>query len=230
MIIDCISDLHGDLPNLEGGDLLLIAGDLTATDTENEYTKFFDWLYQQNYKSIVFIAGNHDGYIQNNYSIFNKSNPNFILEITRNVPLKIQYLCDSSTEFEGLKIYGSPWTKRFWGQNPHAMAFCLESPLDPEEPMLQMKFDAIPDDIDILITHSPPYGILDQVQNKWNAGERVGSTSLLKAVQRIKPKLHVFGHIHGSYGIWRTPGTKFVNAAHMTEEYEPTNKPIRVKF
>ena len=64
MIIDCISDLHGHFPDLRGGDLLLIAGDLTARDIEPEYFKFFDWLDEQKYRKKILIAGNHDMEIQ----------------------------------------------------------------------------------------------------------------------------------------------------------------------
>lgn len=60
MIIDCISDLHGHFPSLEGGDLLIIAGDLTATHTPQELYQFNDWVKVQDYKKKVLIAGNHD--------------------------------------------------------------------------------------------------------------------------------------------------------------------------
>jgi 3',5'-cyclic AMP phosphodiesterase CpdA len=64
MKIDCISDLHGFQPKLEGGDLLIVAGDLTARDTVEEYITFNSWLSDQNYDRKIIIAGNHDGKIE----------------------------------------------------------------------------------------------------------------------------------------------------------------------
>ena len=135
------------------------------------------------------------------------------------------YLCDSGAEFEGLNIWGSPWSKTFEGMNPHCKAFTV----DTEEELAE-KFARIPHDIDILITHSPPYGILDNTIED----ENVGSGSLsIALINRPRIIMHIFGHIHESYGKtgpkrlncgWRT----FVNASHVNENYEPVNKPIRV--
>src|SRR6185436_18921144 len=108
MEIDCISDLHGHYPKLEGGDLLIVAGDLTATDTEYQHDDFFVWLNSQPYKKKIFIAGNHDNYLQ-------KNNEKFIKTLQKS---DLEYLYDSGTEFEGLKVWGSPWTNWFPQVNP----------------------------------------------------------------------------------------------------------------
>ncbi len=84
--------------------------------------------------------------------------------------------------------------------------------------------ERIPDDIDVLITHGPPYRILDKVIS----GERVGCVDLKQAVERIKPKLHIFGHIHESYGILEKEGTTYVNASLCNFNYRPINPPIVV--
>lgn len=99
MIIDCVSDLHGFYPELPGGDLLIVAGDLTSSDCLYEYDKFHDWALTQDYKNVIVIGGNHDHFLQKNPYYFPIDDDGF------------HYLCDSSTEFEGLKIWGSPWTK-----------------------------------------------------------------------------------------------------------------------
>lgn len=197
MIIDCISDLHGEQPMLPGGDLLIVAGDLTAGDSECEHALFDYWLNDQPYSKKVVIAGNHDN----------------VLAEGR---LKFQfcdYLCDSGTEFEGLKIWGSPWTHKFSGVNPHCTAFMIS------EEELAKKWTLIPDNTDILVTHSPPNGIMDRT-----TGSRmhVGSPSLKEHVMdRIKPKLHVFGHIHEWGGFKIKEGmTEFVNASVMNEDYD----------
>lgn len=207
MIIDCVSDIHGYFPKLEGGDLLLIAGDLTARDEPHEFEGFKEWLKKQKYTKKVLIAGNHD---------------NFLAHIAKPAEYfeEAVYLCDSGTEFEGLKIWGTPWTKNFHGQNPLCKAFGY----DLSTQMLE-KFDLIPEDIDILITHSPPQGILDKT---WRS--RVGCPHLRDKVLKMpKLRLHLFGHIHEGYGVQEgNAGMKFVNASFVNESYEPIHAPVRV--
>jgi Icc-related predicted phosphoesterase len=222
MDITAISDLHGFFPDLPGGDLLIVAGDLTARDLENEYALVDYWINDQPYKKKIVIAGNHDNVLAEERFKFQFCD----------------YLCDSGTEFEGLKIWGSPWTLTFPGINPKCTAFT------GDEKLLAEKFALIPDDIDILITHGPPHGVKD-----WNKyGDNCGSLSLLmKATSLPKLKLFVFGHIHESYGVLDTntrvyaikgsgrlptPSCKsfpfVVNCSHVNERYEPVNKPVRI--
>lgn len=221
MIVDCISDLHGYFPELQGGDLLIVAGDLTAKHEGYEFVKFRNWLNKQKYSKKIVIAGNHDGYIVNN-TWMDKEIDEF------------DYLLDSGTEFEGLKIWGSPWTKNFKGQNSKCKAFGLDT-----EEELATKWALIPDDTDILITHSPPYGVLDWIHPWGDKDKRdlLGSPSLLNRIDQIKPKLHVFGHIHehgGQQFIYKRPGygdennTICVNASIVNERYEHVNKRIRM--
>lgn len=213
MIIDCISDLHGYYPELDGGDLLIVAGDFTARDTLTELSKFKDWLSVQKYKKIITVAGNHDNLIEQRIGIGDEDSWDSEF---------LSYLEDSGTEFCGLKIWGSPWTTKFPGINPHCCAFTVDK--DEE---LQEKYDLIPNDTDILITHNPPYGILD----KTSRGECVGSKNLqMQLYTRLRPKLFICGHIHEAYG-QEPPGGFIeiaVNASHVNERYEPVNKPIRI--
>lgn len=218
MIIDCISDLHGFFPNdLPGGDLLIVAGDLTASDSEKEIDIFGQWLCRQNYKLKIYIAGNHDNFCQK------RMGPADLMGIN--------YLCDSGTEFQGLKIWGSPWTLRFEGMNPDCMAFTV----DTEEELAE-KWAFIPDDTEILVTHSPSWGSNDTTE----CGKRVGSKSLCYWIANHANtlKLHVCGHIHEAYGIWDVRKIQcglgdlltpvLVNASHVNERYQPINKPIRI--
>jgi len=210
VIVDCISDLHGFYPELEGGDLLIIAGDLTATDLPSQYDAFVLWLIKQEYGKKVVIAGNHDGFIEK----YGWTGERFF-----------EYLCDSGTEFEGLKIYGSPWTP----------TFCDWYFMKDRGAAIKEKWDLIPADVDILVTHGPPHGILDECYD-YDSGKikHAGCEELyLKFYQeRIRPKLHVFGHIHEGYGhikhMMDMPNTQFVNASHVDKNYKPVNKPIRV--
>lgn len=221
MKITCIADLHGHYPKLDGGDLLIVAGDLTVNDSRSEYDKFFDWFACQEYTKKLYIAGNHDNLIGNG----SYSTP---------AHCDAHYLCDSGTEFEGLKIWGSPWSLWFDGINPNCKAFT------GSEKDLEKKFRLIPDDIGILITHCPPFGIMDKTID----GIRAGSTSLLEELKRVRPKIHVFGHIHERYGEdedewWgrkikrqrqEWPRTKYINASHVNEHYKPINNPINIEL
>lgn len=211
MIIDCVSDLHGHYPELEGGDLLIVAGDLTAADSLPEYYNFNGWLNAQRYKKKILIAGNHDKRLQE-----------LDIKPCDDFASCASYLCDSGTEFEGIKIWGSPWTKSFIGMNPHCKAFTLDT-----EEQLAEKWALIPDDTDILITHGPAFGILDE--NAYDQG--CGSESLKEALVRIKPTLHVFGHIHEQGGLSCMCREMIcVNASIMDQYYYPSNKPVRIEI
>lgn len=212
MIIDCVSDLHGYFPELEGGDILILAGDYTSRDSQDEYFKFFAWVELLPYRKKIMIAGNHDNEMVDEMY----SGPEF------------DYLCDSGTEFEGLKIWGSPWTKKFSGMNPKCMAFTVD-----KEQELMNKFELIPHKIDILITHSPAYSVLDKVIG----GYSVGSGALYNWIKYVeRPRLHVFGHVHEAYGkteVFSTYEHKMmisVNASHVNERYQPVNAPIRIEL
>ncbi len=214
MIIDCISDLHGFYPKLEGGDLLIVAGDLTACDLIDQYYEFNSWLCDQEYEKKIIIAGNHDGLLHK--------------ELYKYLTCCAccEYLQDSGTEFQGLKIWGCPWSKSFPRMNHKSKAFTLDT-----EEELYNKFLLIPDDTDILITHSPALEILDK--NMENLC--VGSSSLYGWLKYIgRPKLHVCGHIHEAYGkswVFPTCNDKMmtsVNACIMDKNYNPVNKPVRI--
>jgi hypothetical protein len=136
---------------------------------------------------------------------------------------KIIYLQDSSAVIDGLKIYGSPWQPRFFD-----WAFNLDRGAEMAE-----KWRMIPTDIDILITHGPPNGILDAVPRVWGT-EFTGCEELRKRVATIASigqlKLHVFGHIHCGYGNVEKFGVQFVNASTCDEDYDPTQPPIVIEI
>eukprot|EP00026_Physarum_polycephalum_P017756 Phypoly_transcript_19088.p1 GENE.Phypoly_transcript_19088~~Phypoly_transcript_19088.p1 ORF type:complete len:151 (+),score=18.92 Phypoly_transcript_19088:146-598(+) len=125
------------------------------------------------------------------------------------------YLRDKAINLEGINFYGAPWQPEFckW-------AFNL-----PRGQALKEKWDMIPSNTDILITHGPPKGILDRVE-----GSNEGCADLLAAVQRIKPKYHIFGHIHEGYGEFSDGTTHFINASNLNGAYRPTNAVISFDF
>ena len=214
MKITCISDLHGFKPELPGGDLLIVAGDLTAADSIKEHFIFLEWLEIQLYKNKVVIAGNHDGFIQRQQQLYKEEC----------AERRIHYLQDSCCEINGLKVYGVPWTPPFlqW----HFMA---------NQTLMQKKVDEIPDDVDILVTHGPSHGTMDKVRDKL-VDSRVGCSILNERLMQLKSlKLHVFGHIHEGYGQSVFTGSDYqsyicVNASIMTRDYEPTNNPITLEL
>lgn len=182
------------------GDILFHAGDITNTGGMGEVKDFVQWAgrEQTQYKDVVFVAGNHDLAIQFQPYLFRE----YLQPYQR-----LHYLQDESLIMEGLHIYGSPWQPMFGGT-----AFNLYN-----EKELLKKWQMIPKDVDILLTHTPPRNILDSTHD----GEKCGSISLLTEIfDRIKPKLHVFGHIHQSSGIYRQEGITFVNAANTTIEFD----------
>jgi len=208
--ITCISDLHGNIPpDLEPCDLLIVSGDLTASDQEYQYFEVFTWLDRQPCKEKVLIAGNHDMRME----FENYAGP------TGN---EFHFLHDEGIELFGLKIWGLPYSLLFDGINPKCVAFC------GEEKDLQGVCDKIPNDIDILISHGPASGVLDKTVR----GEHVGSYALLSALDRIKPKLLVTAHIHEAYGqlVYKHqgPNTLCINASYVNAKYKPVNKPITI--
>ncbi len=216
MKITAISDQHGYYPRLTGGDLLIVAGDCTAKDQELEWDEFFTWLVAQKYEKKVLIPGNHDG---------------MLTQKNKYIDWNVDVLIDEGTEYQGLKIWGSPWTKLFLGINPECAHFTFpEHPVNVEK----MHWKKIPFETDILITHMPPYEILDRVGTK-KKGISCGSVDLRRRVYEIQPKLHVFGHLHAQGGqISRNPkdfpSTTFANCAVTDEHYYMRKKIIQIEL
>lgn len=215
MIIDCISDLHGYYPNLPGGDILIIAGDLTANDSVLDYLAFDHWLSEQVYQYKLIIAGNHDTLLEKEPGKHLREGP------------RTYYLEDSGTTIYGINFWGTPWTPWFKGVNPRCKAFMKK------ERELAKKWALMPNDTDVLITHGPPKGMLDEVDATWfdEPAIHVGSQSLFDRVKEIKPKYHIFGHIH-EHGecIAQDDETMYYNCSHVNEAYEPLNQFMRIHY
>jgi Icc-related predicted phosphoesterase len=204
--IICISDTHGlhRKLDIQSGDLLIHSGDITDSGEIDILTDFNDWLKDLDCREKVIIPGNHDLTI---YST------NFAKDILTNGTL----LIDEYITFEGYKIYGSPWTPVFGN-------FAYQAYRGSD---IKKRWNKIPRDTDILITHGPPYRILDRVPNV-RSGQ--GCKDLLDAVKCVEPILHVFGHLHGNHGKIFQFGirTQFVNASSVTEGFSHINEPIVV--
>lgn len=201
----CISDTHGMHRSIKipEGDILLHTGDLTTYGKPKELVDFNQWLALLPHRDKVIIAGNHDGALDRQPSSFGKA-----------VFSNAHYLCDEEVTVQGLRIYGAPWTPEFF--NWHFML-----PRGGWE--MRTKWDKIPEGLDILMTHGPPLNKLDYGKHQRAS---VGCGVLREAVERAKPRFHVFGHIHESYGGLKSEHTTFINCAIMTRGYIPSNEPI----
>ncbi len=123
----------------------------------------------------------------------------------------INYLQDEGIEIDGVKFWGTPWQPEFCN-----WAFNL-----PRGKQIREKWDLIPDDTDVLITHGPPYSILDSIND---GCPPLGCQDLLETVvERVNPRVHVFGHIHGGHGEEDRQGTKYINASLLDESYGVTH-------
>jgi len=219
--ITFISDTHNKhkqvTSSLPGGDLLIHAGDLSSMGYQHEIQGFCSWFNKLNdYDHKVFIAGNHDWGFQNNTEK--------IMEIVNSYKW-IDYLQDDVIMFgktgnpeDMIKIWGSPWQPEFYD-----WAFNL--PREGEE--LREKWNLIPNDVDILVTHGPAHGYLDRVIGGW---ENLGCELLAEAIEVKRPKIHVCGHIHSGYGYIFDGETHYINASVLNEQYVFANKPLTVDW
>jgi hypothetical protein len=181
---------------------------------EMEATMFLKWFDEiNNYDTKIFIAGNHDRLFQNE----NQKMKGILTGYKTIDYLEDEWMSVYLNEEDDIKFWGTPWQPEFYN-----WAFNL-----PRGEKLKEKWDLIPVDTDILITHGPAFGKLDYVDyNKIN----VGCEELLKRVEEIKPKIHVCGHIHGGRGYVFDGNTHFINASILNDRYEFRNKPITVDW
>lgn len=181
------------------GDLLVHAGDITRNSFSSRAVQDFDsWLEQLPHRWKVVIPGNHD------YSLAEPAWRSLI----KNAVL----LINDGVELMGLKIWGTPITPVDHGHFGGTTAAEREA-----------QFRRIPDDTDLLISHGPPYGILDRDPD---TEIHQGCRELLNAVKRVRLRLHMFGHIHCGYGMTQVGQTVFVNAAVAGPHGKPVKSPL----
>jgi len=200
--IVAISDIHGGherFKSMPEGDVLIVAGDFgNWSNSSTLSVKFNEWLGKQTqYEHKLIICGNHE-------TRFNANDVEEIQKIMSNGT----YLQDSSYEIDGVKIWGTPWHRKR-GCFYNASAFGVN------EQFLEKQFNLMPSDVNILVTHPPPFGVLDLER----AGN-IGPLTLLNAVQNIKPNVHIFGHCHNTRGTAKIKdlSTMFVNVANTQKK------------
>jgi len=206
IVVSDTHGLHNRIESLPDGDVLVHAGDLMNSGYDPvDIWSFNDWLGKQPFENRIVIGGNHDRFFQNSP------------EQARGILTNAIYLENSGVTINGVSFWGSPYTPEFLN-----WAFMY-----PRGESARKYWDQIPQALDVLITHGPPFGILDQVDL---VGEHLGCAELLKAVEVKKPKVHIFGHIHGGAGTFNNGVTRFINAAYLNERYKPSEPAGKIRI
>ena len=209
MKIVCISDVHDrygglDLPE---GDVLVCTGDFSDYARKEQvihFDKWGDYLREEtSFKYRILVSGNHDHLCL--------AEP----EVARPLLSNWTWLEEQTLEIEGRIFHGISWQKWFW-DDMWGRSAARFIPL----------YSRIPDKVDVLLTHGPPFGIRDQVLS----GGFVGDKYLLNRVLYVKPQAHVFGHIHEAYGREYQEGIEFINASICNIRGELANAPIVLKI
>lgn len=253
MKIVAISDLHGHLPKLQPCDVVVICGDIVPPNIQKNYEAslawlsgpFQSWALNLDCKKVIFIAGNHDFVFETmrngevhtcgQHSIYPHSKLYFhpericdtLFQMDNNCDPKLIYLCDGSYVYQGVKFYGTPWcpSLRNW-------AFYGDSET------LKKKFDQIPSDFDVLLTHCPPkYGQQGIVlQTNWNFGRDFGCDELQEAlIQKTMLRSDVCwvlsGHIHsGNHNLEKYGPLLYRNVSVKDEDYEVAYQPFEFEI
>lgn len=226
MKIIAISDLHGYLPTIEEqADIMLIAGDISPLDIQFNkpamknwlLTQFSYWIINLPVKEVFLVAGNHD-------SVFEGISKTFLTELYLNTNYKLHYLKNEEfyyTDEEGIewKIFGTPYCHIFGNW-----------PFMRSEEVLEEKFKKIPENVDIIISHDPPYGIGAHdcvLQYPSRANEHIGNVPLRNQLEKTNFKLLCCGHIHsGDHNPSKFMNGEVVNVSINDEHYESTYPPF----
>ncbi|KAI9487936.1 Metallo-dependent phosphatase-like protein [Zychaea mexicana] len=211
----CVSDTHGRLNfsfPIPDGDVFVHAGDLTRVSSYDEFERTIAWIESLPHKIKIVTAGNHDHVLDDKFG-FVKDKQQFLARMDH---ANITYLEHESFRLpQSLgrhKMFVSPYAPFHIGG-----AFMLHS--------LRNIWEAIPEDIDILVTHTPPFGYQDRIAR---GGQHVGCPHLRTKVEAIRPRVHIFGHIHEDHGWQYTPNgaTLMINACICDRRYRASQRPV----
>lgn len=198
MKIICLSDTHSNHRNFEqllpsDADMIIHAGDLTRNGSVVGIQDFINWFAGLPYKYKIFVAGNHDFALQEEKSLIK-------------FPDNVIYLENSSITVEGIKIWGSP----ICSSDPD-WAFNFN---DADREVIYKK---IPDDTNILISHNPPYNVMDKISMK---NRHIGCKLLAQKIKTIHLDYVIFGHVHEGAGMVRKGTTTYINTACQLNTFE----------
>jgi len=182
-------------------DIAACVGDFSTFGNELDTIAFIEEYKELPYKYKILVAGNHD-------KLFERA-IGFCEDLCKEA--NIIHLFDRWVDINKIRIYGTPWQPPFnnWAFNV-------------KEKDLVRCYAKIPKKTDILLTHCPPYGILDQAGN----GYHCGSKALLERVKQVRPKVHAFGHLHESYGRQKIDGITYINCSLLDGNYNERNEPV----
>ncbi len=209
-----ISDTHGQHHNMRcpvpDGDILIHAGDFTSRGGRASVQNFAEWIGGLPHRHKLVIPGNHDEYVE----IMPEDSKRIMEE------LGVHLLLHQAITIEGVQFFGSPYTPEYFD-----WSFMQRRGAES-----QRRWEDIPHDTDVVITHGPPYGHGDRVPARRGGEARLaGCLELLRRLCFVKPKYHICGHIHEGYGVTvsdEAPETVFINASICTEGMRPKNAPI----
>ena len=218
-----ISDTHGLLPEIEPCDVLIIAGDISPLKIQHNFKLMSDWIFGDfvNWilnlpcEQVILIAGNHDGWFLAANEIQKAMIKYASLGKVIYLENKLTTLYDEDNK--EIKIFGTPYCHMF-GSWPFMVS----------EETLEEKFKEIPENVDLLISHDPPFGIcdIDTILAKYPP-IHVGNKMLTDRIWEVKPKMVISGHIHsGDHNLVEVSGTKYVNVSLSDETYEFSYKPF----
>lgn len=209
-----ISDTHDrTIKEVPKGDVLIHCGDYSIYGEFDETKKFFDWFSSQPHKHKIVIPGNHE---VNICPLKQSRDRNKILDLIKTYH-NVHFLIDEEVIIDGIKFYGTPWcggdymVMNRWGFYIH------------RDDRREVLFDCIPEDTDVLITHTPAYDILDKYQDRV-----LGCPVLLERIRKVKPLVHVCGHIHSSNGYVQIDGTHHFNCANLLDNTRRIGGPCHV--
>lgn len=221
--ISAIADLHGHLPQMQRSDLVIVAGDIFPGGLDKDpYVQgvwfrdsFLTWVEQQECNHVILVAGNHDHWIA-------KNNAALMKEFAPEQLKKLIYLCDNGMVFKGVRIYGTPWMPT---------PFVNKAFSSDDSDFLREKYSGIPQNVDILITHTVPYdcnyiGFSDRDMRD------LGSKELREAVASRNVRFLIGGHIHETrervaHMDFGPRHTEMVNVACCDNQKQLIRLPIR---
>ncbi len=197
-----IGDTYGqhDAILLPRGNMIVHAGNITKNGTRAEVEDFLQWFSSLPYKHKIFIAGAHDRFLETDPAA-----------VRAMIPEGVVYLEESGVEIEGLKIWGSPYNCY-----NHGSAFSCDAT------EIVAHWEKIPAETDMVIIHTPAYGVLDENFK----GEHEGSKELLRRLVKVEPKYFIYGHRQSTHGYEYRHGIHFINASVSNEEFKITHKPV----